>query len=139
MVSAPQQPLGRLNLLGAAQTARQVEGFNRTAQTWSDVRPVNQCFEDQVLKTPDAPALVFSGQSLSYRELNQRANRLAHYLRSQGVGAEVLVGIAAERSLELVIGLLAIMKAGGAYVPLDPEYPRERLQHMFEDLSLIHI
>ncbi|MDN4544791.1 amino acid adenylation domain-containing protein [Pseudomonas sp. C32] len=138
MVSAPQQPLGRLSLLDAAQTTQQVEGFNRTAQTWSDMRPVNQCFEDQVLKTPDAPALVFAGQSLSYRELNQQANRLANYLRSQGVGAEVLVGIAAERSLELVIGLLAIMKAGGAYVPLDPDYPRERLQHMFED-SGVHL
>ncbi|PTR20184.1 amino acid adenylation domain-containing protein [Pseudomonas sp. GV085] len=138
MVSAPQQPLGRLSLLNAAQTTQQVEGFNRTAQAWPDVHPVYQCFEAQALKTPDAPALVFAGQTLSYRELNQQANRLAHYLRSQGVGAEVLVGIAAERSLELVIGLLAIMKAGGAYVPLDPDYPRERLDHMFED-SGVHL
>ncbi len=138
MVSTPQQPLGRLSLLDAAQTAQQVEGFNRTAQAWPDVRPVYQCFEAQVLQTPEAPALVFAGQTLSYRELNQQANRLAHYLRSQGVGAEVLVGIAAERSLELVIGLLAIMKAGGAYVPLDPDYPRERLEHMFND-SGVHL
>ncbi|KAB0494812.1 amino acid adenylation domain-containing protein [Pseudomonas vancouverensis] len=138
MVCAPQQALGRLSLLNAAQTAHQVEGFNRTAQAWPDMRPVNQCFEAQALKTPDAPALVFAGQSLSYRELNQQANRLAHYLRSQGVGAEVLVGIAAERSLELVIGLLAIMKAGGAYVPLAPDYPRERLEHMFDD-SGVHL
>ncbi|OOQ43881.1 non-ribosomal peptide synthetase [Pseudomonas fluorescens] len=138
MVSAPQQPLGRLNLLDAAQTAQQIEGFNRTAQAWPDVRPVYQCFEAQVQQTPEAPALVFAGQTLSYRELNQQANRLAHYLRSQGVGAEVLVGIAAERSLELVIGLLAIMKAGGAYVPLDPDYPRERLEHMFDD-SGVHL
>ncbi|WPN28492.1 amino acid adenylation domain-containing protein [Pseudomonas sp. P5_109] len=138
MVSAPQQPLGRLSLLDAAQTARQVEGFNRTAQTWADVRPVYQCFEAQVLQTPEAPALVFAGQTLSYRQLNQQANQLAHHLRSQGVGAEVLVGIAAERSLELVIGLLAIMKAGGAYVPLDPDYPRERLEHMFDD-SGVHL
>jgi len=138
MVSTPQQPLGRLSLLDAAQTAQQVEGFNRTAQAWPDVRPVYQCFETQVLQTPEAPALVFAGQTLSYRELNQQSNRLAHYLRSQGVGAEVLVGIAAERSLELVIGLLAIMKAGGAYVPLDPDYPRERLEHMFND-SGVHL
>ena len=138
MVSAPQQPLGRLSLLDAAQTAQQVEGFNRTARSWPDVRPVYQCFEAQVLQTPEAPALVFAGQTLSYRELNQQANRLAHYLRSQGVGAEVLVGIAAERSLELVIGLLAIMKAGGAYVPLDPDYPRDRLEHMFDD-SGVHL
>jgi len=138
MVREPQLALGRLSLLDAAQTAQQVQGFNDTAVTWPDVRPVHLCFEAQVLKTPDAQALVFAGQTLTYRQLNQQANRLAHYLRAQGVGAEVLVGIAAERSLELVIGLLAIMKAGGAYVPLDPDYPRERLEHMFED-SGVHV
>ncbi|VVN37189.1 Linear gramicidin synthase subunit B [Pseudomonas fluorescens] len=138
MVREPQQSLGRLSLLDAVHTAQQLQGFNDTAVTWPDVRPVNQCFEAQVLKTPDAPALVFGGQTLTYGQLNQQANRLAHYLRAEGVGAEVLVGIAAERSLELVIGLLAIIKAGGAYVPLDPDYPRERLEHMFED-SGVHV
>ncbi|WP_459748110.1 AMP-binding protein, partial [Pseudomonas sp. 3A(2025)] len=83
--------------------------------------------EQQVWKTPQATALVFGGQSLSYTELNQQANRLAHKLRELGVSPDVLVGIAVERSLEMVVGLLAILKAGGAYVPLDPEYPQERL------------
>ena len=87
----------------------------------------------QVQLTPRAPALSMAGQTLDYAELDRRASRLAHYLRDNGVGPEVLVGIAAERSLELVIGLLAILKAGGAYVPLDPDYPSERLAYMIED------
>ena len=82
------------------------------------------CLKTQVEKTPDAVAVVFEDQQLTYRELNKRANQLAHYLRKLGVGPEVLVGICVERSLEMVVGLLGILKAGGAYVPLDPEYPQ---------------
>ncbi|KJH79107.1 AMP-binding protein, partial [Stutzerimonas stutzeri] len=82
---------------------------------------------------PDALALQFGAQRLSYRELHSRANRLARWLRGQGVGPDVLVGVAAERSVELVVALLAIIKAGGAYVPMDPDYPRERLEHMLAD------
>ena len=78
-------------------------------------------------------AVVYEEQQLTYRELNRRANQLAHYLRSLGVGPEVLVGICVERSVEMVVGLLGILKAGGAYVPLDPEYPRERLSFMLDD------
>ena len=81
-------------------------------------------------RTPDAVAMVFEDQQLTYRELNARANQLAHYLRKQGVGPEVLVGICMERSFEMVVGLLGILKAGGAYVPLDAEYPKERLAFM---------
>ncbi|MFP3526639.1 AMP-binding protein, partial [Pantoea sp. SIMBA_072] len=84
------------------------------------------------------PALLFGEQVLSYTTLNQRANQLAHRLREQGVGPDVLVGIAMERGLDLVVGLLAILKAGGAYVPMDPEYPRERLTYMLED-SGVHL
>ena len=87
-------------------------------------------------KTPDAVAVVFENQELTYGELNQRVNQLAHYLRSLGVKPEVLVGICVERSLEIVIGLLAILKAGGAYVPLDPAYPQERLAFMLEDAAV---
>ncbi|MGE8407898.1 MAG: amino acid adenylation domain-containing protein, partial [Pseudomonas sp.] len=83
--------------------------------------------------TPEAPALVFADEELSYAEVNRRANQLAHKLRELGVGADSLVGIAVERSLEMVIGLLAIIKAGGAYVPLDPDYPQDRLAYMIED------
>src|SRR6185436_5909468 len=87
----------------------------------------------QAAETPDAVAVLFEGQQLNYRELNVRANQLAHYLRQLGVGPEVLVGIYLERSLELVIALLGILKAGGAYLPLDPTYPSERVQFMIED------
>jgi amino acid adenylation domain-containing protein len=94
---------------------------------------VPQMFEDQVDRTPDAIAVEFDGQNLSYRELNLRANQLAHYLRDRGVGPEVLVGICVWRSLDTVIAVLAVLKAGGAYVPLDPLYPQERLAFMLED------
>ncbi|WP_263143476.1 non-ribosomal peptide synthase/polyketide synthase [Pseudomonas sp. RIT-PI-AD] len=93
-------------------------------------------FERQAAATPEAPALTFAGSTLSYRELNARANRLARHLRERGVGAEARVGLALERSLEMVVGLLAILKAGAAYVPLDPEYPAERLRYMVEDSGI---
>ncbi len=94
---------------------------------------IQQMFEAQVELTPDAVAVVFENQQITYRQLNQRANQLAHYLCTLGVGSEVLVGICMERSLEMVVGLLGILKAGGAYVPLDPAYPKERLAFILED------
>ncbi|PBP52277.1 hypothetical protein CCL18_24180, partial [Pseudomonas syringae] len=94
---------------------------------------LHSLIEAQVRATPDAPALVFATEQLSYVQLNARANQLAHRLRESGVGPDVLVGICVERSLELVIGLLAIIKAGGAYVPLDPDYPEDRLAYMMQD------
>jgi aspartate racemase len=93
-------------------------------------------FEAQVEQAPDAVAVVFEGEQLTYRELNVRANQLAHYLQVLGVGPDVLVGIYVERSLEMLVGLLGILKAGGAYVPLDPAYPLERLAFMLEDASV---
>ncbi|MFM7789141.1 MAG: non-ribosomal peptide synthetase, partial [Microcystis panniformis] len=97
---------------------------------------IHQLFEEQVKPTPDAVAVVYSGQQLTYNELNCRANQLAHYLRKLGVKADTLVGISLERSLEMIVGLLAILKAGGAYVPLDPDYPSERLQFAIADAQL---
>lgn len=94
---------------------------------------VNHLFEEQVKRSPDAIAAVSGDEQLTYRELNQRANRLAHHLQTLGVGPEVLVGICVERSLEMVVGLLGILKAGGAYLPLDPHYPSERLAMMLND------
>src|SRR5207237_572356 len=90
----------------------------------------------QVQRTPEAPAIVFENQQLTYREVNCRANQLAHALQARGVGPEVLVGVCLERSLDLVVALLAILKAGGAYVPLDPTYPAERLAYMIQDAQL---
>lgn len=102
--------------------------------------PYNQCvhslFEEQVARTPHAPAVIFGDQHFTYQEINQRANRLAHYLQTQGVGPESRVGICLERSLEMVIGLLGILKAGGAYVPLDPTYPGERISFMLRDAHI---
>ncbi|MBI5099966.1 MAG: amino acid adenylation domain-containing protein, partial [Nitrospirae bacterium] len=96
---------------------------------------IHELFEEQVERTPDATAVIFEDQQLTYRELNAKANQLAHYLRKQGVGPEVLVGICVERSLEMIIGVLGILKAGGAYVPLDHRYPKERLAFMIEEVK----
>jgi amino acid adenylation domain-containing protein len=96
---------------------------------------IHDLFAAQVARTPDAPAVVFEGRQLTYRELNTRANQLAHYLGARGVGPEVLVGIYLNRSLEMVVGLLGVLKAGGAYVPLDPYFPRERLAYMLQDAA----
>ncbi|MBV4490401.1 non-ribosomal peptide synthetase [Pseudomonas oryzicola] len=128
--------IGELPLLDQAEQQRMVEGWNATQAAYPDECSIHQLIEAQVCATPDAPALVFGEQALSYAELNRRANQLAHRLREQGVGPDVLVGIAMERSLEMVIGLLGIVKAGGAYLPLDPEYPQERLRYMFDDSGI---
>ena len=106
---------------------------------------ISRLFENQVKNTPEVVAVVLGQERMSYGELNGRANQLAHYLRSRGVGPEVVVGVCAERSLELVVAILGILKAGGAYVPLDPEYPRELLDHMLKEsgaallLSQLHL
>ncbi|PJI70648.1 non-ribosomal peptide synthetase [Pseudomonas asiatica] len=128
--------VGELPMLGLPEQRQMVEGWNETQATYPDERSIHQLIEAQVFATPDAPALTFGQQTLSYAELNRRSNQLAHKLREQGVGPDVLVGIAMERSLEMVIGLLGIVKAGGAYVPLDPEYPQDRLSYMFEDSGI---
>ncbi len=107
--------------------------WNNTTREYPFDRCIHQLFEEQVERTPDAVALVFEGEQLTYRELNAQANQLAHYLQALGVGPEVLVGICVERSLEMIVGLLGILKAGGAYVPLDLAYPSERLAFMLED------
>ena len=133
MVRDPQQPIGQLPLLGAAEQRVMVNDWNATARDYPLQQPVHQLIEAQAARTPHAAALAFGQARLSYAELNRRANRLAHRLIEAGVGPDVLVGVAVERSVEMVVGLLAILKAGGAYVPLDPEYPRERLVYMLQD------
>ena len=133
MVGDAHQHIGQLPLLDATEQRALVHDWNATAQVYPLQRGVHQLMEEQVARTPDAPALAFGDTRLSYAELNRRANRLAHRLIEAGVGPDVLVGVAVERSIEMVVGLLAILKAGGAYVPLDPDYPRERLAYMLED------
>ena len=109
---------------------------NATQATYPKEQCISQLFEAQVERSPEAVALLFDGQELTYRELNERANQLAHHLRRLGVEPEVHVGLCVERSPEMVIGLLGILKAGGAYVPLDPAYPTERLAFMLEDAQV---
>jgi len=138
LVEDPQARVMDLSMLAAEERGQLLEGWNATARTYPLQQSVQALIEQQVERAPQATALLFAGQQLSYAELNAQANRLAHRLIEIGVGPDVLVGIAAERSLEMVIGLLAVLKAGGAYVPLDPEYPQERLSYMIED-SGIHL
>ena len=136
IVADPDCAIGALPMLSASEVQATLYQLNATAHPYPGPECVHLHIEAQAATTPQACALVFAGQRLSYAELNQRANRLARCLREQGVGPEVRVGVACERSLELVIGLLAILKAGGAYVPLDPEYPAERLAYLFEDSGI---
>ncbi|MDB9547850.1 MupA/Atu3671 family FMN-dependent luciferase-like monooxygenase [Dolichospermum circinale] len=129
----PDQSLDKLPILNLSQQQQILEAWNQTAQPFAADKCIHDLFAQQVERTPDAIAVVFQEQQLTYRELNTQANQLAHYLILQGVGPDVLVGLLMERSLEMIIGLLAIHKAGGAYLPLDPDFPQERLAFMVED------
>ncbi|WP_284190250.1 non-ribosomal peptide synthetase, partial [Vibrio zhanjiangensis] len=132
-LTQPERPLAELDILTVEEKQQQLVEWNDTQQDFPSELCIHQLVEAQAAEQPDATALVFNQQSLSYGELNQRANQLAHYLLEQGVRRDTLVGLCAERSFEMMIGLLGILKAGGAYVPLDPSYPSERLGHMIED------
>jgi amino acid adenylation domain-containing protein len=131
IADAPNAPVCDLPLLTAAEVAQQAE-WNRTERPLPQPATIAAQIAAQSERTPDAVAAVFAGRSMSYRELDRRANAVAHALRAQGVGPRVLVGLYVERSLEMLIGLLGILKAGGAYVPLDPSYPADRLGYMVE-------
>jgi amino acid adenylation domain-containing protein len=133
MVADDSRRVERLEVLGEAERALVLEAWNGTAAEVPADRCLHELVEAQVRRTPDATALVFEGEPLTYAELNRRANRLAHHLRSLGVGPDARVGLCLERSLEMMVGLLAVLKAGGAYVPLDPGYPAERLAYMLAD------
>ncbi|MFN6153013.1 MAG: amino acid adenylation domain-containing protein [Dolichospermum sp.] len=133
IVANPLERISQLPLLTEVEQQQLLIEWNDTQVDYPQDKCIHQLFEEQCLRTPDAVAVVFEEQQLTYHELNCRANQLAHYLRSLGVGADVLVGICVERSLEMIVGILAIFKAGGAYVPLDPGYPQERLQYILED------
>jgi amino acid adenylation domain-containing protein len=132
MAADDTQAIDRLRLLGEAERHQLVAAWNSTEAHPQD-RSVHELFEAQAARTPDAIAVTCGDERLTYAELNARANRLAHHLRALGVRPDGRVGICVERSLEMVVGLLAILKAGGAYVPLDPAYPAKRLAYMLKD------
>jgi amino acid adenylation domain-containing protein len=136
IVANPDQPLGTLALLDEAERHQVLVEWNDSAAHYPKDLCIPQLFEAQVERAPDAVAVSFEGGQLSYRELNARANQLAHHLRKLGVGPETLVGTCLERSVENVIAVLGILKAGGAYVPLDPTYPKDRLAFMLEDTQM---
>ena len=133
IVENPQQKVSELSLLSEAERHQLLNEWNDTAKEYPNDKCIHQLFEQQVVNTPDAIAVVFENQQLTYRQLNQKANQLAHHLQSLAVRPEMLVGICIERSIEMIIGLLGILKAGGVYVPLDPNYPEERLNYMLAD------
>jgi amino acid adenylation domain-containing protein len=136
IVDNPQQRVYELSLLTEAERHQLLVEWNDTKAEYPQKACIHQLFEAQVEQTPDAVAVISGNEQLTYRELNQRANKIAHYLRTLGVKPEVLVGICLERSLEMVVGLLGILKAGGAYVPLDPAYPQKRLAFMVSDAQV---
>jgi amino acid adenylation domain-containing protein len=135
IVAAPDQQLAKLSLLSEAERTQLLVDRNKTATDYPR-RCVHELFEEQVARAAENVALICGTQQLSYRELNERANQVAHYLRGLGVGPEVPVGIAMERSVELMVGLLGILKAGGAYVPIDAQLPAERISFMIEDAQV---
>ncbi|MBV7545452.1 non-ribosomal peptide synthetase [Pseudomonas sp. PDM26] len=136
LIADSQQRLSELPLLACGEQQHLLDSLGVEPGEHRLDQCIHQLFAEQALMRQDAPALSFAGQTLSYAELDSRANRLAWMLRERGVGPQVRVGLALERSLEMVVGLLAILKAGGAYVPLDPEYPLDRLHYMIEDSGI---
>jgi len=139
LVSASDNPdaaIGELEILSLKERQQLLVAFNTTTADYPKDKCLHQLFEAQVERTPNAIAVVFEDQQLTYRELNTKANQLAHHLQKLGVGAEVLVGICVERSLEMVIGLLGILKAGGAYVPIEPTYPLQRQTFILADTKI---
>jgi amino acid adenylation domain-containing protein len=139
IVANPDQRISDLPLLTDAERRQLLVEWNNTNTAYPREKPIHQLFEEQVEQTPDAVALVFNGRQLTYGELNTRANQLAHHLQKLGVRVDTLVGICMERSVDMIVGLLAILKAGGAYVSLDPAYPKERLAFMLEDAQCVVI
>ena len=133
VVAQSEERLRRLELLGESERRQLLEESNDTSGDFARQTCVHQLFEAQVERTPEAVAVVYEGEKLRYRELNERANQLAHYLRELGVGPDVVVGLCVERSVEMIVGVFAILKAGGAYLPLDSTNPQARLAYMLVD------
>jgi amino acid adenylation domain-containing protein len=135
IVDSADGQIGRLNILSGAEEETLLTRFNDTQADYPKDKNVIDLFEEQVLRNPDAIALIYENEKLSYGELNVRSNQLARYLVEKGVKSETLVPICIERSPEMIIGILGILKAGGAYVPIDPDYPADRISYMLEDTA----
>jgi amino acid adenylation domain-containing protein len=136
VVADPQQSLSQLPLLSNEERHQLLVAWNQTRQPYPRHKCIHELFEEQAERTPEAVALIFGDEQISYGILNQRANQVAHRLRRMGVGPEVRVGVCLRRSVEMVVGMLGVLKAGGAYVPLDAEYPEERLSWMMKDAAV---
>ncbi len=136
IVTDPDRRLADLPILTEAERHRLLIEWNDTQAEYPLDKCIHELFEEQVEKNPSTVAVIYENESYTYRELNHRANQLAHYLRRMGVGPEVLVGVCAERSLEMIVGFLGILKAGGAYLPLDPAYPPERKAFVLQDAQI---
>ncbi|CAM4093000.1 non-ribosomal peptide synthetase [Pseudoalteromonas ostreae] len=133
VISEPNLKISDIPLINECERQTLLDKWNGSVQSSVSTHCIHERFESQANERPDAIALTIESEAISYDQLNKRANRLAHYLISQGVGADMLVGLCVERSAEMIVGILAILKAGGAYLPLDPAYPENRLTHMLED------
>jgi amino acid adenylation domain-containing protein len=136
VVANPDARISELPMLSEAETHQLLVEWNETQCDYAVDRTLPALFDEQVERTPEAIAVVSGDERLTYAELNKRANQLAHHLRTLGVGADVLVGVLMERSVEMIVGLLGIVKAGGAYLPLDPSHPQERISYMLEDAGV---
>ncbi len=132
VLKEPSKRMLEISLLGEEER-QQLLRWNETRQDYPRDKCIHQLFEEQAEKTPFNIAVIYEDQEITYRDLNEKANQLARYLRKKGIGPETFVLIALERSIEMVVGILGILKAGGAYVPMDPSYPEERLIFMLED------
>src|SRR5580658_9396059 len=133
VVEDPQKRIGEIELLDEGERRQLLEEFNDTAVDYPRDRCVQELFEEQARLRPEAVAVVYEEESLTYGQLNGRANQLARRLRKEGVKADSVVGLLVDRSLEMVVGILAILKAGGAYMPIDPNYPAERIEYLLND------
>ncbi|MES9673285.1 condensation domain-containing protein, partial [Bacillus pseudomycoides] len=136
VMDSPQKSIGSLKLMSKGEEMQLLKEWNDTRVEYPTESVIQDLFEQQVARTPEAVALVYKNQQLTYRELNERANQLAHSLLKKGVRPETMVGICVERSVEMIIGLLGILKAGGAYVPLDPTYPEGRLKYILGNANI---
>jgi amino acid adenylation domain-containing protein len=135
ILAHPTQSIDRLSILAAAERSQLLDDWNQTKCEYPH-QCIHQLFEAQVERTPDAIAVVFEDQQLSYRELNDRANQVAHYLQSKGIGADRFVGLYVERSLLMMVGLFGILKAGAAYVPIDPHHPLDRIEYVIDNAQI---